>query len=233
MTSDLEEAYLQAMERWKSDVAETCDGFATNKWYDLDLDFYVFQSSVRFKPPLLIVGANPGGNVTYTEANLRKNRSRRTGSDLGYQTNQFLDNPAWRSNSLCDLFSGGKLRPMFEDAVITNLVYFNTNRFVAFKTRNGAKEAISYSQRSTESLINTLQPKNIILLGNIARDGLARYFDKPLVSILETKDQRSVLIRQTSINGIPVFCIHHPSMNKKFNSGENLELKRKTLENLL
>ncbi|HUH18042.1 hypothetical protein [Albibacterium sp.] len=91
-----EKLYHQAIEKWKNDVADTCDNLAKNSSYDLDLDFYVFQSSVRFNPPLLIIGANPGGSTSYSLANKTNNRSRRTGLDLGYEENQFLNNPAWR-----------------------------------------------------------------------------------------------------------------------------------------
>ena len=70
-------------------------------------------------------------------------------------------------------------------------------------------------------------------MGNISLEGLTQFFDKPMIPILKTIDEKSALIRQTSINNIPTFWIHHPSMNKKFNTGENLELKRNKLEEIL
>lgn len=233
MNLNYEEDYHQAIENWKKEVADTCDNFAKNKNLDLDLDFYVFQSSVRFAPPLLMIGANPGGLITYTSVNNTNNRERRTASDLGYNGNQFLDNPAWRSSSLCSLFSGEKLRPMFENAVITNLAYFNTNKFDVLKKRTGARQAIEFCKKSNRELINIIQPKNIILMGNISLEGLTQFFDKPMIPILKTIDEKSALIRQTSINGIPTYWIHHPSMNKKFNTGENLEFKKNKLEEIL
>jgi hypothetical protein len=225
--------YHEAIEKWKKEVAYTCDNFAKNKDFKLDLDFYVFQSSVRFAPPLLMIGANPGGGVSYSETNKKNNRERRTSENLGYEGNQFLDNPEWRSNSLCSLFSGEKLLPMFEKAVITNIVYFNTNKFDLFRKRTGSKEALNFCKESNRKLINIIQPENIILMGNIALEGLTKIFDKPMMPILKTIDGKTALIRQTSINEIPTFWIHHPSMNKKFNTGENLELKKNKLEEIL
>jgi hypothetical protein len=233
MNLNAENEYHEAIEIWKKEVADTCDNFAKNKDFDLDLDFYVFQSSVRFAPPLLMIGANPGGQNSYTSINKTNNRHRRTTRDLGYDANQFLVNPAWHSSSLCSLFSGEKLLPMFENAVITNLIYFNTNKFDIFRKRTGARNVLDFCKKSNRQLINILQPKNIILMGNISLEGLTQFFDKPMIPILETIDGKSALIRQTSINGIPTFWICHPSMNKKFNTGINLEFKKNKLEKIL
>lgn len=228
-----ENDYPQAIEKWKKEVADTCDNFAKNKLFDLDLDFYVFQSSVGFAPPLLMIGANPGGQNPYTLVNETNKRQRRTANNLGYDANQFLVNPAWRSSSLCSLFSGDKLLPMFENAVITNLAYFNTNKFEVLRKRKGSHEALDFCKKSNRELVNILQPKNIILMGNISLAGMTQFFDKPMIPILKTIDGRSAMIRQTSINGIPTFWIHHPSMNKKFNTGENLGFKKSKLEEVL
>lgn len=70
-------------------------------------------------------------------------------------------------------------------------------------------------------------------MGNISLEGLTKFFDKPMIPILKTIDGKSALIRQTSINGIPTFWIHHPTMNKKFNSGENLDFKKNKFEEIL
>ncbi|MEA5258643.1 hypothetical protein VB264_12675 [Arcicella aquatica] len=233
MNLNIEENYPQAIQKWKEEIADTYDSFAKNKDFDLDLDFYVFQSSVQFAPPLLMIGANPGEGKSYSEFNKSNNRDRRTANDLGYDSNQFLANQQWHSRSLCNLFSGEKLLPMFENAVITNVAYFNTSNFVELKRRKSAREAINFSRKCNKELINILQPKNIILLGKVPLDELRIFFDEPEIPILKTRDEKTILIRQTSINGIPTFCIHHPSRNTEFNTGENLEIKKKKLEQIL
>lgn len=233
MTLTNENDFFQALENWKNTVAKTCHNLATNSDYKLDLDFYVFQSSVQFEPPLLMIGANPGGEKSYSGVLDFKNEERKLSKDLGYDTNQFLANPQWGSNSICKLFSGSILRPMFENAVITNLVYFNTKNFKRFTSRKGAREALDFCKNANKELIAILQPKNVILLGNTARYGMEKFFDKPIVPVLKSIDGKSILIGKTSINSIPTYHIHHPSMNKKFNTGKNLELKKNQLEELL
>jgi hypothetical protein len=70
-------------------------------------------------------------------------------------------------------------------------------------------------------------------LGNTARDGMGQFFDKPIAPILRSINGKSILIGKTSINSIPTYHIHHPSRNTQFNTGENLELKKNQLEELL
>jgi len=220
---------IQTLNDWKKEVAEKCHNFASEN----DLDFYVFQSGVKLASHLLIIGANPGGLGSYSKTNAANKRDRRTANDLGYDENQFLKNPKWKSSSINELFKGDKLRPMFEDAVITNLVYFNTKSFSDLKNTATAKKAIEFCVNSNINLINILKPHNIILLGKDAMNGLAHVFEKPVEDILTTEDKKTALIRQTSINGIPVYCIHHPSRNPKFNKGVNQESKREMFESLL
>ena len=45
-------------------------------------------------------------------------------------------------------------------------------------------------------------------------------------SILRTTNNLTGLVMKVNHNNIPHYIIHHTSMNFKFNSGENLDLKR-------
>ncbi|MDD2257146.1 MAG: hypothetical protein PHQ26_02470 [Bacteroidales bacterium] len=226
---------LIRLSEWKNRIIIECDSLARNKNLNLDLDFYVFQTSVTLDPPILIIGANPGGYKPYSEFLDSNNVKIKSVDALGYAINQFLENPEWHSNSLISLFSSAKLRQMFEKSVVTNFVYFNTVNFSNFKKRKGSKDAIKFCKESNKELIEILKPKNIILMGNISLDGLKFLFDRPMVSVLTVDEgvNGSSLVRQTAINGIPTFWIHHPSMNKKFNTDPYLTLKRMKLENLL
>lgn len=220
---------------WKEQVVIKCDSLAKNPNYDLDLDFYVFQSGVRPNPPILIIGANPGGDMTYNEMNRINQRQGRSLNNLGDgDMNLFLANPKWRiSQGILSLFSTDKLRPMLEQAVITNLVYFNTNKFSDFIGRKGAKEAIAFSANSNRELIKILQPKNILLLGNHTSKHLSPFFDeKRMNDILRTRDDRTALIRKTVIDGIPTYWMCHPSSCHGFWSGENIIRKREVVETM-
>lgn len=233
----MENQFNQNLNRWLREVADGCHKIAVNPAYDMDVDFYAFQSKVSYQPELMIIGSNPGGNEKYSEMNRKRGRERRGADDLGVcDCNQFLANDGWGSmRSLCDLFSGGVLRPVFEEAVVTNVVYFNTGTFRELQQRmnRGGREALRFCVGKTMELIRDIvRPRHVLLMGNPARDHLTTYFDKPLQPLLVTPVEGWNLIRETTIDGIPTYCIHHPALNRKFNTGENQELKRKMFETI-
>ena len=228
----MEKQFNQNLNNMLQEVANGCHQIATNSTYNMDMDFYVFQSSVSFQPELMIIGSNPGGEVSYRVMNQKWGRERRTANDLGIsECNQFIVNDGWGSmRSLCELFSGPILRPVFEKAVITNIVYFNTGSCQGLRKRmnQGGREALQFCVRKNLELIRILCPQHIVLMGNPVRDNLMKYFDKPLQSLLTTPSGGLNLIQETTLNGIPTYCIHHPSLNYKFNTGENQRLKLAT-----
>ena len=221
--------FNQNLNNWLQEVANGCHQIAVNSAYNMDMDFYVFQSNVSFQPELMIIGSNPGGNKEYSTMNREQGRERRTANNLGISDhNQFLVNDGWGSmRSLCELFSGPILRPVFEKAVITNIVYFNTGNFQELRKRmnQGGREALQFCVKKNMELIRLVSPKHLLLMGIPARDNLRPYFDKPLQSLLVTPVEK--------YNGIPTYCIHHPSRNYKFNTGENQNLKRAVFEKIL
>lgn len=232
----MKDNFNQHLNQWLQEVANGCHEITTNPAYNMDIDFYVFQSNVTFQPKLMIIGSNPRGNKEYSTMNHEQGRVRRTANDLGISNcNQFLVNDGWESmRSLCELFSGPILRPVFEKAVITNIVYFNTGSFQGLRKRmnQGGREALQFCVRKNLELIRILCPQHIVLMGNPACDNLMKYFDKPLQSLLTTPSGGLNLIQETTLNGIPTYCIHHPSLNYKFNTGENQRLKRATFETI-
>ena len=65
----MEKQFNQNLNNWLQEVANGCHQIATNSTYNMDMDFYVFQSSVSFQPELMIIGSNPGGEVSYRVMN--------------------------------------------------------------------------------------------------------------------------------------------------------------------
>lgn len=233
----MENNFNKRLSQWLQEVADGCHAIATNPNYDMDLDFYVFQSGVQFQPELMIIGSNPGRLVRYSEMNAIMKRERRLAGELGYESNQFLANDGWGTmRSLCDLFSGAILRPVFEEAVLTNIVYFNTGSYKELQKRvkRGGREALAFCVKKSMELIREIvQPRRLLLLGNPACENLMPYFDHPLKRSLGTPREGWNLIQETTLSGIPVYCIHHPSaMNKKFNTGENQKYKRIMFETI-
>ena len=88
-------------EKWLKEVAEGCHELATE--FPDGPDFYVFQSrSDLYSPELLIIGANPGGAGKYRDSEPFKNKGCRDLNDLGYNSNQYIDeefNKNWHIKS--------------------------------------------------------------------------------------------------------------------------------------
>lgn len=235
------------LDKWLGEVADKCHDLASNE--NFDLDFYVFQSAIQYNPKLMLIGANPGGNVSYSKKNKGK---KRTKNELGENENTFIkyyDDCDWvRLKPLYDMFNGNTLSmDYFKDAVITNLSYFNSGTFNVLKDkmRIVGREPLDFCiQKNLELIKYIIKPQNIILMGAPARDNFSKYLDQPLETILETKNngiKKSVpLIKKSSMtitNGteviqIPVYIIEHPSAWNGLNNKENVELKRIKFEEL-
>lgn len=232
----IDKNFEQQLTLWLQSVAEGCHRMATNPAFCMDLDFYAFQSDVCFRPEVMFIGANPGGGKPYSDMLAERGWDKRPSESLKSDRNMFLACDGWGTmKSLCELFSGDTLRPVFEKAVMTNVLYFNTGTFNAIRQRinQGGREALAFCvEKNIELIRDIVKPKHIILMGNPAVDCLKKYFDRPLEALVVTPQEGWNLIRETAISGIPVYCICHPSGNRKFNSGENQALKKEKFEEI-
>lgn len=215
--------------KWLDEVAEGCHNLAIAD--KENPDFYVFQSKSDFESPeLLIIGANPGSFVKYIDSNPYKEKGYRDKNNLGYDSNQYIENennPKWKINKpILKMFTEIDARKALENSVIMNAVYFNTAKITDLKKYRNGKDMIDFcTDKTREFIYEILKPKNILFLGIDAPKWMKVKFDRQTDTVLET-DDKLFLIQSKQIESINHFLIYHPSMNQKFNSGKNLELKR-------
>ncbi len=214
---------------WLNRAADICHEIASrDSSYP---DFYVFQSLLRLNPNLLIVGANPHGNSSYIEKLREKGIERRMGVDLISGTNMFLDNPDWRiSRPLISMFKEPSLFSVLEKAVIMNVIYFNTNKVNDLKKFKAGREMIQKCQELTNEFVyQILKPKGILFLGEDGHKWMKLNFD-PTKDTVVRNDEGRWLVQKITIEGIPHYKVCHPSMNFRYNSGTNLDLKKNYFE---
>lgn len=225
-------------EKWLKEVATGCHDLASK--HSENPDFYVFQSDSNIESPeLLIIGANPGNYETYKNRIdiliKEKNINRRTWDNLGYSTNQYIENennPNWKINKpILKMFTDTDARKTLEESVIMNVVYFNTAKVNDLKKFPNGVEMINFCvEKTNEFIYEILKPKNILFLGMDAPKWMKINFNSKNNTVLES-DEKLFLIQSKIIKDINHFLMYHPSMNQKFNSGKNLELKRNYFNN--
>lgn len=213
--------------KWLDEVAEGCHNLAIAD--KENPDFYVFQSKSDFESPeLLIIGANPGKKVDYIEKMKEKEIERRFGKDLGYDSNQYIENennPEWKINKpILKMFTEVNARKALENSVIMNVIYFNTAKVEDLKKYGNGKEMINFCVDKTKEFIyEILKPKNILFLGVDAPKWMNIKFHHIEDSIVRTENNENYLVIKIEQDNIPHHIIHHPSMNQKFNSGKNID----------
>jgi len=222
--------FEQEIEHWIDKVYKKCNelGQILNK------DYYPFQcskESLQKGVELLVIGANPGGNTPFP-ANKSMDRLFNCGEDGSNAYIAYKDDPQWKINRpVLEIFDTPNLIKVLESAVIMNAVYFNTSEVKDLSLLQ--KEAISFCIQMTKEFINILKPKAILILGFDVPKWLNFRFNKEENGLLFSDEtNKSALIFE--IKGeIPIYIIHHPSRNYKFNSKENLYKKQVVFERIL
>jgi hypothetical protein len=219
------------LHEWAEKVVRECSAIATNPAYEMNLCFYPLQSGVRCRPEILFILTNPGSNGIFDRANTSVENS-----VLRTDRNEFLHCfPGY--GCLTKLFTGDILLPLYEKAVIVNMLYFNSMRYSHIQKRKGYLEALRLCQDLTLEFIKLVQPKTIIALGKPAEYWMAGLTNERRFKE-ELAEDGHRLIGKATYKGIdrdiPVFCLHHPSTRSRwtrpYNTGINLERKRAWFE---
>jgi hypothetical protein len=224
--------FNEKLRAWAETVAQGCMKIAKNPDYDMALAFYPFQSGVYEHPEILFILTNPNDDAPFGGGKV-------TADDLignldNPEPNKFFTNPSWLpALAFNKIFSGEVLSPLFEKAVVTNTLYFNSVGYGSIEGKRGFAEALGFCRKMNQELIDLLQPKTIVTLGAPARDMMNSFCEEKLAEVEKAVDG-SWLILQTQYKGIPVFNIHFPSMRYPstgmYNTGENLKRKHDWFE---
>lgn len=224
-----QEEFKIKKEEWLSRASAKCHEIAIK---DVNYpDFYIFQSEIFYNPDLLIIGANPHGDTKYKAKIKEKGIERRTKDFLSNGENMYISNPNWEiSKPILKLFDHPRLSEILKNSVIMNAIYFNTNKVQDLKNFAHGKEMIELCKNLTNEFVyQILKPKNILFLGEDAPKWMSIKFNQFDNTILRNEKNLS-LIQKIVVNDIPHYKIHHTSRNWSYNSGTNLELKKKYFE---
>ena len=174
---------------------------------------------------LLIIGANPGGEGGFFE--------RKTIYELfnGGEQNAYIaeaNNPIWKINKpVLEMFSSEHLREILENAIIMNVMYFNSQWVSSLGKydKNSVAKATKFCIEKTKEFVEIIKPKAVLLLGMKAPEWLDIRFS-PKNSILQSVDNKPTtnMMWKVENNGTPYYIIHHPSPSAqtvRFNFGEN------------
>lgn len=191
---------------------------------ETDLSYYVFQTSYKYNPDLMIIGINPGGE--YGSEKYLVNKI----AEQGKFKNMYIDwmygqNPdktvnEW-FNTLCSVFdypNNPELKRVLENTVGTNCCYLNTGSVKGMNERYDAKTFFLESKNLVKKLVSIIQPKKILTLGEIPFDNVR---DKK-VELIAVNTLNN--IKSSFAGSIPVYNIPNPSrINKnQYYAGQKL-----------
>jgi len=156
--SELEgKSFEEKLEMWLQEVLQKGNDYGQQ----INLDFYPFQCSRRSLKPnvdLLIIGANPGGEGGFHE--------RKTINELfnGGEQNAYIaeaNNPIWKINKpILEMFSSKILRKILEDAIIMNVMYFNSQRVSSLEKydKDAISKATKFCIEKTKEFVEIIKP---------------------------------------------------------------------------
>jgi hypothetical protein len=211
-TSDLDKWGNSIIEKVKSDSLV----------FNSKLEVSVFYSPLRLNPKLMIIGDNPGGQITDK------------GLDKIPKIHEYLVTDKEKTYKMADVMrdkvmKGEKLNDILRTSVKLNRIFFRTPDLKTFRAFPKAIEMEKYCLKILEEIIDTLHPKRILAESFGTFEVLC---GTPCTSILEKEGTNKSLLLSGKYKGIEVLGINHPSSSRGI-SNTDWERVNKELEKRL
>ncbi|GAP72038.1 hypothetical protein [Candidatus Symbiothrix dinenymphae] len=219
-------SFEEKLNSWLTEVCDQCHEFAKQ----IDVDFYVFQTPLpaNYNPDILIIGINPGGFKSYSQAleekakDLQRDYKKRTIDSLYYDVNTLTQTGTGKyalRDRLKLIFNSKKSFSALEKATIMNMVYFNTRQ--ERDLYKFPKEIIEYCQNKTNEFIEILHPQNILFFTSDYRK-LSKMNVKGITAL-------GYGVKTGTLNGKKIIAIPHPSSGrtaKYYSDGKDKEITK-------
>ncbi len=211
-TSDLDKWGNSIIQKVKSD---------SSAFSSQHLNVSVFYSPLRLKPKLMIIGDNPGGQISDK------------GLDQIPTIHEYLVTDKDKTYKMAcvmrdKVMKGEKLNYILRTSVKLNRMFFRTPNLKTFRAFPKAIEMEKYCFNILEEIIKILQPKNILAESFGTFEVLC---GTPCTSILEKEGTNKSLLLSGKYKGIEVLGINHPSASRGISSGDwervNKELEKR------
>ncbi|WP_421808700.1 hypothetical protein [Flagellimonas sp.] len=206
----------RAINRWGNKLLKGLN----EKWSDIpeqaQTGFTIFYSPIKFRPYLLIIGDNPGGNEFIKQRTLPKEH-------------EYFKYDYPLALSMRDkIFKGEKLSKILQSSVKTNRIFFKTRNLKQFESLSNSKDMETYCFQILQQIIKTLEP-NVIFAESLGTFRKLSTFEKVILS--KEKNNKALLVYGKYKN-IPVFGINHPSRASfhKINDEDWSKVNTKLLE---
>ncbi|MGD0143125.1 MAG: hypothetical protein ABSC92_08205 [Rhizomicrobium sp.] len=169
---------------------------------DQDHAFKILYSPPVFEPAVLVIGLQPGGDVTHM---------RHAELERPSETNEYLDESWPLAVQLRKRFG----KPFLEGAVGTNAIFFRSPSWADWHKIEPLLRARLevFCVGENKRLIRAMRPKQIVLLGWDALHvmGGSGFRESVANAQQDGRSRRKRLLQSGEIEGIPAFAIPHPS----------------------
>ncbi|MCA6373364.1 MAG: hypothetical protein IM631_18515 [Cytophagales bacterium] len=173
-------------------------------------NFSIFYSPLILNPKLMIIGDNPGGQITDK------------GLDKIPKLHEYLDPDKDKQYKLANamrdkIMKGEKLKEILRTSVKLNRIFFKSPDLKTFKAFPKAIEMEKYRLKILEEIIDKLQPKKILAESFGTFEVLC---GTPCTSVLEKEGTNKSLLLAGKYKGIEVLGINHPSSSRGLSNGD-------------